>query len=526
MQVLYVVGFDVAVAKRAPEGTSPARVALELLSQWLGGPGESAVEAEDLLRNGDLELPLAHGSQRRSAAWEHVGGDSSWATRVERRDVAADGSEFVSRVTVGDGPAGTTVRVSMARESLAAGLTPAPLPTMHQPIIVGALSQDERLQVKVDGQVQEGRYIQVRTLDEVDLLAQALSNVRRLPILLLHTRTLEALAGAQRAASRLVGLAQVVTLDYRASRTLNDRLPELEVPYAGGLLVWADMAVPPATIDAAQANHANPDVLRAALMARIAPLSVLTRGVDEAYRRARLEVQARQTNEAAQRTAEAEVSGDAEAALAALRNELDVTRSELAWVYDENSKAEDLARAYASEVLLLRAKVEQLTLAQVYRPSDVAEAETFENAPELVVADAASLEALVQHLERVSKGRILFTTNVSASWRKASRYGTPEMMRECLLKLARVAHEVVGGLAQPRGHFDTWVRENYDLKISMQDDDMPKKFRKFTWEGTTFDRTPHVKVNDGVPPDQCGRIYFAIDKTSGRYLVDSVGLHW
>ncbi|WP_454728189.1 hypothetical protein [Cellulosimicrobium protaetiae] len=529
MQVLYVVRFDIAAAKDASDATDAAQVALDLLGQWIGGRTDPAVPAGDLVENGERELALAHGAQRRMALWEHVAGEDTWATRVERRDIAADGSEFVTRVTVGDGPTGASVRVSMARESGVAGLTPAPLPEILQPVIVGTLAQDPRLDVRVAGQVQDGRYEQVRTAGEIELLAQALGETRRLPVLLLHTRTLEARAGAQKVASRLIGLVQVVTLDYRAARSLHEHLPQIELPYAGGLLVWADMAAPPAVISAAEANDANPDVLRSMLMTRIAPLSVLTRGVDEAYRKARADAQARQTIEAAQRTAKAEGSGDASAQLVALRDELEMTRSELAYVYDECGKAEKLADERSKEVAVLRAQVDQLTIAKAYRPAAAGleeEAESFDNAPKLEVGNGASLEDLGQHLERVSKGRIVLTPNAVAAWRKADRYGTPEEMRTGLIKLAMVAHDIHDGHERSMGHFDTWVREQYDLKISMQDDDMPKKFRTFVWEDGAYDRTPHVKINDGVPPDQCGRIYFTNDKEHDRIIVSHVGLHW
>lgn len=529
MQVLYVAGFDVVAAQHAPAETDAAQVAIDLLGRWIGGRTDPAVPAGDLLETGERELALAHGTQRRTATWEHVAGEETWATRVERRDVSGDGAEFITRVTIGDGPEGTSVRVSMARESSTTGLTPAPLPDLLQPAIVGMLAQDSRLEVRVDGQVQDGRYEQVRSAAEVELLAQALRQPRRLPILLLHTRTLEALAGAQKVASRLIGLVQVVTLDYRASRSLNERMPQLEVPYSGGLLVWADVAAPPAVISSVQANDSDPEGLRAVLMARIAPLSVLTRGVDDAYRRARLDAQSRQTIEAAQRTAHAEVTGDAAAQLVALRDELEVAKHELSQVYEEWNKAEMLADERSKQVAVLSAQLEQLTFAQLYRPFSAEggdEVETFDNAPKLVVGDAGSLENLSQHLERVSKGRIVFTPNVVAAWRKADRYGTPDEMHAGLVKLAHLAHDVVGGHAEPRGHFDNWVRENYDLKISMQADDMPKKFRSFTWEDRSYDRTPHVKVNDGVPSDQCGRIYFAVDNANERYIVDHVGLHW
>jgi flagellar motor protein MotB len=530
MQVLYVAGFDIAAAEGAPPGTDPSQVVLDLLGQWIGGQSDPAINSAELLEDGNRELAqvVVHGALRRTAAWEHVSGEDAWATRVERRDVSVDGSEFITRVTVGDDEDGTSVRVSMAREVAAAGLTPAPVPDLRQPGIVATLAQDPRLDVRVDGQVQDGRYEPVRSSQEVELLANVLSEAGRLPVLLLHTRTLEARSGAQRVASRLIGLVKVVTLDYRAARALHALMPSIEVPYAGGLLVWADVAAPPGIISAPLLNAPDRDVLRTALMSRIAPLSVLTRGVDEAYRRARISAQSHQSLQAAQRTAEAEGAGDAEAQLAALRAELEVTKNELAYVYDECGKAEQDAKDRSSEVAVLRAQVEQLTIAQAYQPpaAEAEEAETFDNAPTLEVGNPSSLETLSQHLERVSQGRIVFTPNAVTAWRRADRYPTPDEMRDGLVKLAKIAHDVIGGHAEVRGHTDTWARENYDVKISLQDDDMPKKFRTFTWEDTSYDRTPHVKVNDWVDPHKCGRIYFAIDNANARYIVDHVGLHW
>lgn len=535
MQVLYVAGFEIAAAEDAPAEPDPAAVLLELLGEWIGGQTDAPVPASELRASGERELSRAHGANRRHAVWEHVRGEDQWATRVERRDVAMDGGVFITRVTIGDGPDGLSVRVSMARDVPNAGLTPTSPPILRQPAFVAAIAENPRLDVRVDDQVQDGRYLQVRSPQEVALLAEALRKSARLPILLLHTRTLKARAAARTAASRLIGLARVVTLDYRAARALRELVPEIDVPYAGGLLVWADLAASPTVLSSADVNEADPDVLRASLMARIAPLSVLTRGDDDAYRRTRAAARALESARAAQRTAEAEGTGDSEAQIRALREELTVAQSELEYFSDEYDKAEELAAARAKEVAVLqtqvdqlRAQVEQLNVAATYRPQELAaaEVETFDNAPELKVADGESLEAVAQHLERVSAGRIVFTPKATIAWRKATRYATPDEMRDGLVKLAKVSHDIHDGQERAMGHFDTWVRENYDLRISMHDEAMPKKFRKFLFDGELYDRTPHVKVNDGVPPHECGRVYFTIDKPNSRVIVDHVGLHW
>ncbi|MGB7962483.1 MAG: hypothetical protein WCF12_05925 [Propionicimonas sp.] len=99
-------------------------------------------------------------------------------------------------------------------------------------------------------------------------------------------------------------------------------------------------------------------------------------------------------------------------------------------------------------------------------------------------------------------------------------------MRESLVKLARVSAAIYSGGDLAIGHLDTWVRENFDLRISLQDDEMPRKFRTFRLEGVSYDRTPHIKVNDGVAPWACGRVYFALDRLNSRVIVDHVGVHW
>jgi hypothetical protein len=42
---------------------------------------------------------------------------------------------------------------------------------------------------------------------------------------------------------------------------------------------------------------------------------------------------------------------------------------------------------------------------------------------------------------------------------------------------------------------------------------------------TTLRAEPHVKVDDYVSPDRCGRIYFAIDSANARFVIDHIGLH-
>lgn len=128
MEVLYATNLDIAAsASSRLQEVDPAQVCLELVGDWLGDRTDRVVPYYSLLADGECQLTPANGRQR-DARWEHVAGADTWATRVERRDVATDGVEFITRLTVGDAPDGVTVRISMARESRATGLTPPTRP--------------------------------------------------------------------------------------------------------------------------------------------------------------------------------------------------------------------------------------------------------------------------------------------------------------------------------------------------------------------------------------------------------------
>jgi len=532
MQVLYVTTFDVESAAASPDAQSThadaADVCLELLGKWLGGTAGLPVDASQLRSDGDCALPPAYG-KRRTAEWTHTGSENVWATRLERRDIDDGTSEaFITRITVGKSPHGVDIRISLARELTGANLTPTAPAELHQPSFVANLVGDRRLVVRADRQRQDGRYLQVRSPNEVAELAASLDSTSRLPILLLHTRTLEAIRAARHAAGKLVGLVRVVTLDLNATRYLHRLLPNVDVPYQGGLLVWPGQDAQPTTVESGLVNSQLKDDLRLYLMTRIAPLSVLTRGDDWLYRRARQEDRSLRARAAAERSAAAARSGSTREEIEALKDERDQALRRAEEAEDAFAEADDQAKALAGEVANLRAKVEQLEVAFLYSaPGELSQTEpSFDDVPPAPTpGDAETLRILAEHLERAAEGRIVFTTNAYAAWRKADQYPTADEMRDSLIKLAKVARDLYDGQDRAMDHVAKWVRENYDLKISLQDDGLSKKWGTFQWEGRSLDRTPHVKVNDGVPPYACGRIYFAFDATNKQIVVDHIGLH-
>jgi hypothetical protein len=102
-------------------------------------------------------------------------------------------------------------------------------------------------------------------------------------------------------------------------------------------------------------------------------------------------------------------------------------------------------------------------------------------------------------------------------------YPTPGRMWDHLEALAQAA-EAYGELEAPvGGRLKEWIAENFQIEIALFDNDLRPK--EFEFEGVTYSREPHVKVDDYKNPAECGRIYFAIDNEHARLIVDHVGLH-
>ncbi|MFC4555399.1 hypothetical protein [Georgenia faecalis] len=528
MQILYVTDFVVTPADGVSlQAAVDATVAV--LSKW-AGDYDAPINASDLFEGGYRDLKATHGALRKYAKWSHLESPTGdWVTRLDVVTIENHGSQFTARVTIGMLSGVLRLRLGLAREVDAAGLSPVAEPEVRQPRVLLDLVEHSDLRVSSDGQVVDGQYLQARGIDNAALVAEVLHAQHRLPVLLVHSRTKEAHQAIRRAASGSIGLVRIVTVDLPTARQLLALEPRARVPYAGGLLVWSDLAVPATAVGEDIVNSRDYDALRKAVIEHIAPLSVLTRGSDDVYRTVREAARVSRADLAAARTAAAVESGNYSAIIEALTHERDQLGLDLNDAMDAWSESDARARELASEAARWKATAEQLRIAQKYVGAaviDEAEGPTFENAPELSTGDPDSLASLASHLERAAEERIVFTDTVRSTWKKADRYPTPEAMRVAMVKLAQVARDLYDGQDRTMGHTDNWVRENYDLKVSLQDDKMPKGFRSFTFEGEAHDRTPHVKVNDGVPPHECGRIYFAFDPKNDRMIVDHVGLHY
>ncbi|MDQ0426027.1 hypothetical protein [Cellulomonas iranensis] len=528
MQILYVTDFSIEPSPGVDHDTA-IDATLGTLSTWVGDDTDP-IHAADLLGNGRRELQPTHDALRKHAEWTHLASpQGDWVTRLDVVTVNGDGSHFTARVSIGELHGILRLRLGLAREVDAAGLSPIADPQVRQPHVLANLVGHPGLRIHSGGQLVDGSALQARGADAAALVAEALRVQHRLPVLLVHTRTREAIQSTRRAAAGLVGLVRVVTVDLPTARQLLAEEQRARVPYAGGLLVWSDLAVPPTAVGEDVVNAQDNDALRASVMAQVAPLSVLTRGSDEVYRAVREAGRISRADDAAARTAAAVESGSQTAIIEALTQERDQLQTDLSEAMEAWSETEARARELATEAARWKATTEQLQIAQRYAGATTVEEageEGVDEPPELATGDTDTLSALIDHLEKSAEDRLVFTDSAYAAWKKADRYPTPGEMQIALVKLARVAHDLYDGSDRTVGHMDRWIRENYDLKVSLQDDQMPKAFRTFTFEGVKYDRTPHVKVNDGVPHHECGRVYFAFDQKNERIIVDHVGLKY
>jgi hypothetical protein len=69
-----------------------------------------------------------------------------------------------------------------------------------------------------------------------------------------------------------------------------------------------------------------------------------------------------------------------------------------------------------------------------------------------------------------------------------------------------------------------WTLEEHGIEVALHNASR-KEAGLFTFEGQSYSRETHVKVDDFKDPSRCGRIYFAVDSVGRRSIVDDVGLH-
>jgi hypothetical protein len=103
-------------------------------------------------------------------------------------------------------------------------------------------------------------------------------------------------------------------------------------------------------------------------------------------------------------------------------------------------------------------------------------------------------------------------------------YPDPGRMWQFTETLSRAARDwrELGGEVGDR--LAAWIAENFEIEVALHDAGLGS-WAEFTFEDCDYSREPHVKVDDHKNPAECGRIYFAVESDSLRFIVDHIGLH-
>lgn len=276
---LYAVEFE--VDRRADgRASSPYAFALADLAKWVASRSEAPGKKPDFRAPGRCELHRSVIDEPSTVRWEPARGPQARVVRLEICTQTVHGW-LATDISVHETAGRASIRIAASRAPTTADPTAdptlgperSPAADLVSASILKCLLADHRIALRVGHQDQTGHYSVVRSTAAVEALVRSLQDNRRLPAALFHTRTLPALAAAQSAATRLVGLASVVTLDLRATVQLEDLLPGCSPTYASARLLWSDLNTPSITVAPNVVNGETAEEAGSQLMHRLVNLA-------------------------------------------------------------------------------------------------------------------------------------------------------------------------------------------------------------------------------------------------------------
>lgn len=529
MQVLYAVDFEVGGSMAPAERQEALR---QHIARWLSNGSSREIEAQELSAPGAVRLPPrttggTH-SVMREASWEVIEAGGSQALRLSvTQEVGAD-VELTTRVTVATVKQVTRFRVGMSREHRGGYLSPVRDTPIYQPGVVGSVVRDDRLDVLISNQRVDGSYLPIRTTGDAALLIESLRRSQRLPLVLIHLRSPESWNLARVLSAKLVGLARVITLNHVTSRQIFESVPAVNVPFGGAMLVWSDLEARGLSFTGEEIVALGSEEVRARLMSRLAAISALARGIDGGWRSARTEAQVEARLAAEERVRIATESDDRSGEIIALRSQVEELKDDLLVLQ---------AMAEESEERRIEAESLASSAEDATRNSDYWREQYEGLAKGAMVEDVIDvwecIPALVSHsdpaetfraLEDAAQDRIVFTEVAARSWKNIS-YPDAEDMTAKLTLFAKAVVDLYGPDTGTIGHLDDWFAQR-GLKVAMSDQAISRspKLRTFQFEGREYSQIPHVKVRDGVKPNEVGRIHFDLDKQNQRIVVNHVAV--
>ena len=525
-QLLYTTTFDAT-------GEAPYDRLLGHIRDWVNREETWADELTFTSPGEKFLLPItAHTGtvvSDRVARWHLLQAEDSEVLRLDIIQVQDDSLRVITRITVENSVTSARIRIGIARESLNRSLTPVDRTRLFQPGLVRKIADDTSIRLVVNGQPVDTQYLPIRTIAEVPTVASSLSLDTRLPILLVHLRSEHSWTLARAASNGLVGLARVLTLNTLTVRELATLEPRASVPFGGALLAWPGVKRDSLQITAEQLQDSGAVEIRDSLFGALGSLSALSNGTDLIWREAKSAADSRELEAIDAQLSAAQTSEDT-----ALVNERLITKVNV--LSNQLDEWREIADSYAADATRAEELSNELALAQdeakywrtQFQQSKVTEAPSIEIDPwEQIPMLESGINPVSTFfaLSDAAANRIEFTDNAGKSWTK-SRYPDPADMTEKLILLAKASADLYGGNLGQIGHLDNWFKETHGLNVAMKDQTISqdKALRWFSWDGEERDGTPHVKVRDGVKPNEVGRIHFALDPEKKRLIVNHVAL--
>lgn len=517
MQLLYVVEFRV---DHAHGSGAPAEVYQRVLTHlvaWQTHDHPDALTLNMLSIPGEAVLGGADEVGIRRLDWTIEGTEATRAMQLRvRTNIRESGTaDFVCAVTTYIDEQRVMVRIEMGREVAGGVLAPAGNKFLRRPHLMVLLTRDPDLVLWAGPNRVDGRFSWVNARDADDLWNDLNRPDRQLPVLLVDAGGDVGDSLAWRCAGELAGLASVRAVDGRAQARLKVRLESIAapIPPGGAVLIWPDVALRHPGF-AENLAHSLP----VRLLRTLSSVSVPARGANELMRRAAAARRVARDQQLEAQLQDAYTKGDLESQLAAQAARIAELRAlEDQWVEDvERLEAErDEFRTQAAMATYWKQQAEAAWSASGSQP------ESLEDAPAL---EPGNLDDLAAFLEEHSDGAIVFTAAATRSWKK-DKYPHVSSMQDALLRLTRAAMEYRRLECQLAMLADDWFKQVWELSMSGTDGYMAQQgMDKFNFQGTQYNRQPHLKLDDFVSPNEVGRVYFAMDADGRRFIVDHVGL--
>lgn len=519
MELLYVVELDVRSSHLAdrPEVNVRERV-LDHVAAWISHEHAPQIPAESFASPGSETLKSDREDRADTrVSWRNEGTTETQALVLTvRTEISRSGrADFICNVTVLTDGDRVAVRLELARESLDGVLAPSGIDFFRRPFLIVLLLRDLDLQCWAGPSRVDGRFNWVNPKHAEYVWTALTAEGRLLPTLLIDGSVEAGEQLALRAATELAGLTPVLAVDGRSQQILHDRLEGIDatIPRGGARLIWPDLTLRHPAFTRDQTPFAVSRLLRT-----LSSVSVTVRGENRLLRTAASARRAERADQIAAELAEARTNGD-------LPKEVEAQARVIQELKDENSQYEswfkeveeerDRYKSQAAQAVYWKQEAERARQASGVRST------SWDEAPEL---DPFDLTDLARFLEKESQGAIVFTRDAHQSWKRAA-YPRVDVMNDALVTLTKAAIEYRRLGCQLGMVPDEWFKVEWELNLASTDKYMSTNgLDTFEFDGSTYSRLPHLKLGDHTSPNEVGRVYFAMDPDSERFVVDHVGL--